>query len=87
VNFVLAAPSGQIELDENRQAIADNFLQQIVEDETGDGVPEIKTLKRVTSVDASFAGAFTPETPNPDRENPRCVPGNPPPWTKQGGGG
>ena len=36
-NLELDAPLGTIKLDENRQAIMDNFLQQIVEDQNGDG--------------------------------------------------
>jgi branched-chain amino acid transport system substrate-binding protein len=49
--MTLDAPLGEIELDENRQAIMDNFLQQIVKDETGDGVPDVKTVKRIEDVD------------------------------------
>ena len=37
-------------------------------------------------VDQTVAGAFSPETPSPDRTNPACEEGTPPPWTKQGGG-
>ena len=65
----------------------DNFLQQIVEDNTGDGVPDVKTLATIPEVDETFAGAFSPDTPSPDRQNPKCVQGTPPPWTDQGGGG
>jgi branched-chain amino acid transport system substrate-binding protein len=83
----LDAPLGPITLDENRQAIMDNFLQQIVEDQTGDGIPDVQTLKTIPEVDQTFAGAFSPETPSPDRENPACEEGTPPPWTQQGGGG
>ena len=82
----LEAPLGPIRLDENRQAIMDNFLQQIVADETGDGVPDVKTLETIPEVDQTFAGAFSPDTPSPDRENPACEEGTPPPWTDQGGG-
>jgi branched-chain amino acid transport system substrate-binding protein len=84
--MTLDAPLGPIKLDENRQAIMDNFLQQIVEDQTGDGVPDVKTIKRIPEVDQTFAGFFSPETPSPDRTHPECKSGNPPPWTKQGGG-
>jgi branched-chain amino acid transport system substrate-binding protein len=86
-NLELDAPLGPIVLDENRQAIMDNFLQQIVEDQNGDGVPDVKTLKTIPEVDQTFAGAFSPETPSPDRTNPACEEGTPPPWTVQGGGG
>jgi branched-chain amino acid transport system substrate-binding protein len=82
----LDAPLGPIKLDENRQAIMDNFLQQIVADQTGDDVPDVKTIKTIPQVDQTFAGAFSPETPSPDRTNPPCEEGTPPPWTQQGGG-
>jgi branched-chain amino acid transport system substrate-binding protein len=85
-NLELDAPLGPITLDENRQAIMDNFLQQIVEDTTGDGVPDVKTIETIPQVDQTFAGAFSPETPSPDRTNPPCEEGTPPPWTQQGGG-
>jgi branched-chain amino acid transport system substrate-binding protein len=83
----LDAPLGTIKLDENRQAIMDNFLQQIVEDNNGDGVPDVRTIKTIPEVDQTFGGFFSPETPSPDRTNPKCEKADPPPWTKQGGGG
>jgi branched-chain amino acid transport system substrate-binding protein len=86
-NLELDAPLGTIKLDENHQAIMDNFLQQIVKDQTDDGVPDVKTIKTIPQVDETFAGFFSPETPSPDRTNPKCKAGTPPPWTKQGGGG
>jgi branched-chain amino acid transport system substrate-binding protein len=86
-NLELDAPLGPIKLDENRQAIMDNFLQQIVEDQNDDGVPDVKTIKTIPQVDQTFAGFFSPETPSPDRTNPECKTADPPPWTKQGGGG
>ncbi|HZH24075.1 MAG TPA: ABC transporter substrate-binding protein, partial [Solirubrobacteraceae bacterium] len=42
--LTLNAPLGEIKLDENRQAIMDNFLQKIVGDTNGDGVPEVETI-------------------------------------------
>jgi branched-chain amino acid transport system substrate-binding protein len=86
-NLELEAPLGTIRLDENRQAIMDNFLQQIVEDQTGDGVPDVQTIKTIPEVDQTFAGFFSPETPSPDRDDPKCEEAEPPPWTQQGGGG
>ena len=85
-NLELDAPLGPIVLDENRQAIMDNFLQQIVEDQTGDGIPDVKTIKTIPEVDQTFGGFFSPETPSPDRTNPACEKADPPPWTQQGGG-
>ena len=69
-NLELDAPLGTIKLDENRQAIMDNFLQQIVADKTGDGVPDVKTIKTIPEVDQTFAGFFSPDTPSPDRDEP-----------------
>ena len=86
-NLELDAPLGTIKLDENRQAIMDNFLQQIGKDTTGDGVPDAKTIKTIPQVDQTFGGFFSPDTPSPDRENPKCEKADPPSWTKQGGGG
>jgi branched-chain amino acid transport system substrate-binding protein len=86
-NLELEAPLGTIKLDENRQAIMDNFLQQIVEDTTGDGVPDAKTIKTIPQVDQTFGGFFSPDTPSPDRDNPKCEKADPPSWTQQGGGG
>jgi branched-chain amino acid transport system substrate-binding protein len=86
-NLELDAPLGTIKLDENRQAIMDNFLQQIVEDNTGDGVPDVRTIKTIPEVDQTFGGFFSPESPSPDRDDPKCETAEPPPWTEQGGGG
>jgi branched-chain amino acid transport system substrate-binding protein len=79
--MTLDAPLGEITLDENRQAIMANFLQRIVGDTNGDGVPEVETIKTIEDVDETFGGFFSPETPSPDRDNPKCVKKTPPPWT------
>lgn len=79
-NLELDAPWGTIRLDENNQAIADVFVQMITEDETGDGVPDIRTFWRVPGVSQDMGGHFSPETPSPDRANPECVEGNVPEW-------
>ena len=72
-NVELTGPEaayGDVRLDENRQAISDNYVKHIVEGEGG--VPTAETLARVPNVDQAFGGAFTPDTPSPDRENPAC---------------
>jgi len=69
--IVLQTPFGELSLDENRQAIANNYLQQLTDDD-GDGTIEVKT----------FAGAFSADTPTPDRTNPECTAGTPGPWTE-----
>ncbi|HEY8465616.1 MAG TPA: ABC transporter substrate-binding protein [Solirubrobacterales bacterium] len=65
------APYGDVRLDENRQAISDNYVKQVVPGE-GNNPPTVKTIARVPQVDQQFGGAFTPDTPSPDRKNPEC---------------
>jgi branched-chain amino acid transport system substrate-binding protein len=74
------APWGDVKLDENRQAISDVYVKKIVKDATGDGVPDVQTFRRVPQVDQTFNGVFTPDTPAPDRSNPKCTKGEAPPW-------
>ena len=44
------------------------------------GVPDVQTFAQVNDVDQTFNGAFSAETPAPDRENPKCEAGEAPPW-------
>ena len=74
------APWGDVKLDDNRQAISDVYLKRIVADKTGDGVPDVQTLSRIPEVDQTFGGVFSADTPAPDRQNPKCEQGTPPPW-------
>jgi branched-chain amino acid transport system substrate-binding protein len=74
------APWGDVKLDERHQAISDVYLKQIVKDANGDGTPDVKTIRRIPDVDQTFGGFFTPESPAPDRSNPKCEPGQAPPW-------
>jgi branched-chain amino acid transport system substrate-binding protein len=78
---VLQTPFGEMSLDENRNAIANNYLQQL-QDENGDGTIEVTTIATAEQVDQTFAGAFSADTPTPDRTNPECVAGTPGPWTE-----
>jgi branched-chain amino acid transport system substrate-binding protein len=55
-------------------------VKKIVADKSGDGVPDVQTFERIPDVDQAFGGAFTADTPPPDRENPKCEKGTPPPW-------
>jgi len=41
---------------------------------------DVETFARVPEVDQTFNGAFSKETPAPDRENPSCEAGEAPPW-------
>jgi branched-chain amino acid transport system substrate-binding protein len=76
----LDAPWGEIKLDENRNAIADNYVKEIVDDTSGDGVPDVKTIRRVPGVEQTFGGTFTADSPPPDRTNPKCQAGSEPDW-------
>jgi branched-chain amino acid transport system substrate-binding protein len=64
------AAYGDVRLDENRQAISDNYIKQVVEGPKG---ATVETIARIPEVDQSFGGLFTPDTPAPDRQNPECV--------------
>jgi branched-chain amino acid transport system substrate-binding protein len=65
------AAYGDVSLDENRQAISDNYVKQVVAGK-GNQPPTVQTILRVPEVTQDFGGAFTPQTPSPDRENPEC---------------
>jgi branched-chain amino acid transport system substrate-binding protein len=81
-NLQLDAPNGDTTLDEYRNSVAPNYVFQVVADKTGDGVPDVETLKEIPNVDQTFAGFFSPDTPSPDRTNPECRKATPPPWTQ-----
>jgi branched-chain amino acid transport system substrate-binding protein len=74
------APYGDVELDDNRQAISDVYLKRIVEDKNGDGTPDVQTFRRIPDVEQSFGGVFSADSAAPDRNNPKCEKGSPPPW-------
>jgi branched-chain amino acid transport system substrate-binding protein len=67
---------GPVHLDKNRNAVADNFIVQVT---PGGG---FKTLRDIKNVDQTFGGHFSPSTPAPGRESPKCVHGNAPSWAK-----
>jgi len=69
----IATGVGPVTVDANRNAVGPNYVVEV--NATG-----TKTLFTVEGVDQSFGGAFSGDTPNPDRDNPECVAGNPPPW-------
>jgi branched-chain amino acid transport system substrate-binding protein len=76
----LEAPYGDVTLDDNRQAISDIYVKQIVKDANGDGVPDVHTIRRIPKVDQTFGGFFSSDSPNPSRSNPKCEQKKPPPW-------
>ena len=65
------AAYGDVRLDENRQAISDNYVKQVVAGEGGKP-PTVQTILRVPNVEQQFGGAFSADTPPPDRNNPKC---------------
>ena len=69
-SMTLDAPYGEVTLDENNQGIITTYVQQLVEDDSGEIVAE--TVALIPGVDQSFGGTFSADTPPPDRENPSC---------------
>ncbi len=70
---------GLVELDGNRNGIADNFLVEVVPAKAREGFAA-RTLLRVPAVEESFGGTFTASTQPPDRANPPCRALDAPPW-------
>lgn len=69
----LDAPYGPITLDDNRQAIIDTFVAQLViDEESGEVVQETKYI--VPGVDQTFGGTYSNETDPPERDNTPCEP-------------
>ena len=62
---------GIVKLDSNRQAITDQYPQQIVKGP--DGKPAAKIVGWVPNVDQSFGGFFKKSSPPPGRKQPPCV--------------
>jgi branched-chain amino acid transport system substrate-binding protein len=74
----LVTPSGPVRLDERHRAIVSNFLQQI----PGSDPNELRQIRTVPNVDATFGGYFGPHDPAPTQQGPPCKHGHPPPWTR-----
>ncbi len=72
-NITLDAPYGEITLDENRQAIVDTFVAQLVLDEESGEVVQ-KTVAIVPGVTQTFGGTYSSDTPPPERDNTPCEP-------------
>ncbi|HZR93097.1 MAG TPA: ABC transporter substrate-binding protein [Gaiellaceae bacterium] len=66
---VLHAGYGTISLDKNRNAIQDQFVQQLYLD---NGKLNIRTIAYVPKVDQTFGGTFSSSTPPPGRTFPPC---------------
>ena len=65
----MPAGYGNIKLDANRNAITDNYVQQL---QRGGSGLTVKTILRIPTVDQTFGGTFSPTTPAPGRRTPRC---------------
>ena len=74
------APWGDVELDDNRQAIGSGYVKKIVKDANGDGVPDVQTFRRSTTSTRRSTGSSRRRLRLPDRTNPKCVAGEAPPW-------
>ena len=61
---------GMVKLDSRRQAIQDQYQEQLVKNP--DGSVSAKVIAYVPSVDQSFGGLFTPSSPPPGRTQPPC---------------
>ena len=69
------SPEGPIKLDENRNAIGNNYLIQLKK------LPgTYKTIRTIPNVSQSFDGFFTTKTATPSRNYPPCVKKTPPSW-------
>jgi branched-chain amino acid transport system substrate-binding protein len=69
--MTLDAPYGAVSLDENRQAIVDTFVAQLVLDEASDEIVQ-QTVAIVPQVDQTFGGTYSADTPPPERDNTSC---------------
>jgi branched-chain amino acid transport system substrate-binding protein len=66
----LNAPYGKVTLDDNRQAVTNQYYLQLV---TKDGKLATKTTGEVPDVDQTFGGTFSNSTPAPGRKFPPCA--------------
>jgi branched-chain amino acid transport system substrate-binding protein len=73
------SPLGPMRLDRNRQAIATNYLSEVV---SAGGRASIRLVQVVSGVRQSFAGYFTPASPPAGERTPACVRRPPPSWTR-----
>jgi branched-chain amino acid transport system substrate-binding protein len=73
----LNTPQGFVKLDQNRNAIGNNYLIQLTSLKGGG---TYKTIRTIPNVSQSFDGAFTTKTPTPSRSSPACAKRKPPSW-------
>lgn len=71
-NEVLDSPVGPIKLDRNRQAIAPNFVTEVVQDANGNLISKlVKTIPSVTQ-EMNMDPAVFAKIGEPSRDNPQC---------------
>ena len=68
--MTLDAPFGEVTLDENRQAIVDTYVAELVLED--DDTLSQKTLAIIPAVDQTFGGTYSTETDPPERDNTAC---------------
>jgi len=68
--MTLDAPYGPISLDENRQALVDTYVAELVLED--DGTLSQQTLGIIPGVDQTFGGTYSSETEPPERDNTSC---------------
>jgi branched-chain amino acid transport system substrate-binding protein len=61
---------GMVKLDSRRQAIQDQYQEQLVKNK--DGSVSAQVIAYVPGVDQSFGGLFSPSSPPPGRTQPAC---------------
>jgi branched-chain amino acid transport system substrate-binding protein len=62
---------GKVTLDQNRQAIQDQYSYRLVVGKNG--APGVETIMTIPHVDETWGGHFTPSTPNLGRDYPTCT--------------
>jgi branched-chain amino acid transport system substrate-binding protein len=79
--LTLNAAAGPVRLDDNRQAVAANYLSQVRADRNGR--PAIATVRVVPNVEQTFGGYFKPTDAPPSKTTPACVKRRPPSWARR----
>jgi branched-chain amino acid transport system substrate-binding protein len=74
----LDAPNGHIRLDEDRQAVAPNYLQRVAKTKQG---LTMRTHETLEDVEQTFNGYFGSSTPL-GRDTIECRKGDPPAWAR-----
>lgn len=73
------SPVGPVHLNAHRQAVAPNYIAEVVRGPSG---LTSRTIGTVENVNDSYGGRFSPSRPLPSRTYPPCSHGNPPPWAR-----